>query len=263
MTSRSAVQLAGLLALLPVTAYAGGSEEPAPASRAGLSAVAWSPEGSRIAMSEDGLGLHVFDRATGEMVSLSEDRGAGYRVRWSPDGSKIAFKLFAPVDGAEYPLQVPVLYDFTTGSYRRLSAPVERAGVPAFAGDGSVAFTVGEAAVVLDANLSPVRRLPLGEYINLVSLSPDGSSPGLGRRSRAVDCRGGDGEEGARLRPRLALRPAVERRRDAPAPQRSVGRAPRVRSRRRPCARAASSGERALDARRRDRALRIEPRPRR
>lgn len=166
--------LVGLLVLGPAAAIAGGGDETSPRVRPGLAPVAWSPDGARIALSEDGAGLHVLDRATGEVVSLTEDPGAGYRVRFSPDGSKIAFKLFAAVDGAEYPLQVPVVYNFAAGRYERLSAPVQRAGVPCFARDGRVAFTVEDSVVVLAPSGAPVGRWSLGEYVNLVSLSPDG-----------------------------------------------------------------------------------------
>ena len=55
----------------------------------GVSAVAWSPDGKRIATGSDD-GVRVWDAVTGEEL-LSLERGRGARsVAWSPDGKRIA-----------------------------------------------------------------------------------------------------------------------------------------------------------------------------
>gem|GEM_PF-500093 len=55
----------------------------------GVTALAWSPDGSRIATGSDD-GVRVWDAVTGEsLFSLERGRGVG-AVVWSPDGSRIA-----------------------------------------------------------------------------------------------------------------------------------------------------------------------------
>ncbi len=176
-TLRSLARLPLLLALFPAVAFAGGADEP-PASlslRSGFGGLEWSPDGARLAMSEEGVGVQVWHRATGEVVSLTEDVSAGYRVRWSADGQRIAFKLFVPAAGHDFPLQVPVVYDFARGAYLRLATPSERAGVPSFARDGRILVTVETTALLLSADgQTALGRWDLGEYANLTALSPNG-----------------------------------------------------------------------------------------
>jgi WD40 repeat protein len=54
--------------------------------------LAWSPDGTRIAMvSRFGAGVHVFDAATGEeMLTFSRNSGGIWAVIWSPNSSRIA-----------------------------------------------------------------------------------------------------------------------------------------------------------------------------
>ena len=136
--------------------------------------IAFSPDGAHLAMSAPAdQGLMVFDINSGVLSTLTNTPSSGYAFAWSPNGTMLGFKvLHAAGDGY---LQEPVVYDATNGSLRSLAAPSPLAGVPSFSARGDVAFTIGHNAIVVDAN-GGASRYDLGQYVNLVALSPDGKT---------------------------------------------------------------------------------------
>lgn len=135
--------------------------------------IAFSPNGSHVALSASANnGVEVLDIDTGVLTTLTDTPSSGYAFTWSPDGTKLGFKvLHAAGDGY---LQEPVVYDVTNGTLQSLAAPSPLAGVPSFSAQGDVAFTIGYDAVVVDSK-GIASRYDLGQYVNLVALSPDGT----------------------------------------------------------------------------------------
>jgi Tol biopolymer transport system component len=94
--------------------------------------LAWSPDGSRLAV-ETG-GLFVVDVATGDKRKLSEN--APYPPAWSPDGTQLAF-TFWEGDGLSQSPAVYVVNADGSGQPRKLT----EGGGPSWSPDGlSIAF---------------------------------------------------------------------------------------------------------------------------
>lgn len=135
--------------------------------------IAFSRTGAHLALSApSNNGVEVLDIDTGVLTTLTDTPSSGYAFAWSPDGTKLGFKvLHAAGDGY---LQEPVVYDVTSGTLQSLAAPSPLAGVPSFSAHGDVAFTLGQDAVVVDSK-GIASRYDLGQYVNLLALSPDGT----------------------------------------------------------------------------------------
>ena len=56
-----------------------------------IRSLAWSPDGSRLAVAADDGLANIYDPRTGlELLTLSGHTGAIYAIAWSPDGSRVA-----------------------------------------------------------------------------------------------------------------------------------------------------------------------------
>ncbi|HOA71854.1 MAG TPA: immunoglobulin domain-containing protein [Phycisphaerae bacterium] len=136
---------------------------------------ALSPDGKRVALSgENDRGVYVLDLATQTAVQVTDAPGSGYAFNWSPDGTRLGFKLLIPQTGGQHPMHQPCVYEVNHGRSTRLCDPATAAGVPSFAADGTVAFTVGhELRIVAPDETTQIYAL--GTYANLAPISPDGS----------------------------------------------------------------------------------------
>jgi hypothetical protein len=102
-------------------------------------------------------------------VELLNTPGCGAYYTLSPDGRQLGLKI---VD--EEGKQTPALYDLSTHTLTRLSAPSSRIGQVSFSSRGRTVFTRGEELVVIEGGVE--KTYPLGTYANLAPLSPDGSA---------------------------------------------------------------------------------------
>ncbi len=147
-----------------------------PPAIAGASHPVWSPDNSRLALSDSGgNGVYVYDLAAQTLVRLTDAPGSGAWVAWSPDGRGLGFKILQPAAGDGFPPQIPAVYRTDSQTVEPLLPATCRAGVPSFSADGRVAFTVGNEAWIADAGGDVIARHDLGHYVNLARLSPDGT----------------------------------------------------------------------------------------
>jgi len=136
----------------------------------------WSPDGRHLALTDvQGNGVFVYDVQTGTCLKITDAPSSGYAYHWSPDGRRLGFKLLIPVVGRVFPLQMPVFYDLDQRKLVPLHKLVDRAGVPSFAADGRIAFTIDQELRLLDATGQLLTTFPLGHYVNLAPISPDGT----------------------------------------------------------------------------------------
>lgn len=143
---------------------------------ANVSRPVWSPDNSRLALSgEGGQGVYVYRLDDQSLVRLSDASSSGAWFDWSPDGRELGFKTFQPADGDDFPPQLPAVYRVDSETVASLVPATRRAGVPSFAADGRMAFTVGNEAWIAAADGHMVARHDLGHYVNLARLSPDGT----------------------------------------------------------------------------------------
>ncbi len=132
----------------------------------GARSVAWSPDGSRIATGSDG-GVRVWDAVTGEGV-LSLERGRGARsVAWSPDGSRIATGSFGAAQ----------VWDAVTGEELLSLGYGRGVGPVAWSPDGSRIVTDSDDGVRVWDAVTGAELLSLkhGYKAKSVAWSPDGS----------------------------------------------------------------------------------------
>ncbi len=125
-------------------------------------------------------GLYLLNLTTGEIRQIVENRNAGYAASFSPDGNFVAFKLIRK-DG----LQIPCLFDLRSNSLIELHEPSFLSGVPNFASDGSLCYSVDKKIFVLDKNFNYRARFTLPNYSNLAIISPDGKYIAF---NDSVDC---------------------------------------------------------------------------
>ncbi|MGB9624723.1 MAG: immunoglobulin domain-containing protein [Phycisphaerae bacterium] len=137
---------------------------------------AYSPDGRWIALAGGPLNaLYLYDTVAQAATEVAGTPGSGYACNWSADGTKLGFKLFVPAGGGSAPLQVPAFFHTGKRVVIALHAPVARCGVPSFAADGRIAFTLGEELWITDESGRPARTFGLDNYANLTPISPDGS----------------------------------------------------------------------------------------
>lgn len=136
----------------------------------------WSPDGRHLAISDDhGDGVYLYDTQTESVLQITDARSSGYAFNWSPDGRRLGFKLLISKAGSIFPLQAPAVYNLDQQKLVLLCEPTVRAGVPSFSSDGLTAFTVDRELRVVNPAGEIVTSLPLGHYVNLAVISPDGT----------------------------------------------------------------------------------------
>jgi TolB protein len=130
----------------------------------------WSPDGSRLAFSSSGLGLHVV-RADGDGLRLLVP-GDVRSWSWSPDGSRLAFTNWTEGGGAEGTTSVGIL-GLDDGEVRELHRAGGYPPQPAWSPDGSqIAFAAGGIVV---AAVEGTARNRIAEGGDGPVWSPDGS----------------------------------------------------------------------------------------
>lgn len=136
----------------------------------------WSPDGRHLALSDDrSNGIYLYDAQTESILQVTDARSSGYAFNWSSDGRRLGFKLLIPQAGSVFPLQAPVVYSLDQGKLALLCGPTARVGVPSFSSNGLIAFTVDQELRVVNSAGETVTSLPLGHYVNLAVISPDGT----------------------------------------------------------------------------------------
>ncbi len=129
----------------------------------------YSPDGQKILLSKmDHEGIYCFDKTSNEMYEITASMGSGYKVNWSYDGSKIAFKMISPEKG-----QAPVILDLASQKLLYLAPYTLRCGVPFFASDGKISFSIDQEIFVLNPDYTILARIPVENYANLCVISPN------------------------------------------------------------------------------------------
>ncbi|MFA5858615.1 MAG: FlgD immunoglobulin-like domain containing protein [Elusimicrobiota bacterium] len=117
-------------------------------------------------------GVYYYDFDSGTMNQISAGKSSGYKYYWSKDGMFAGFKLLIEAKPDEF-LQVPVIYNVNTGKSRSLSAPVHICGIPSFADNGDIAFSVDNEITVMNDKLQVIHKIAIPEYANVTPISPD------------------------------------------------------------------------------------------
>ncbi len=117
-------------------------------------------------------GLVLVDQRNGKTVTITEGRNAGYYATISADQRYVCYKSFLPEN--ERYLQKSMLYDIKTGENIALTEWNTLVGTPTVAQNGTIAYTVGNELLILDANFNQKDSLNLGYHVNLLDFSSDG-----------------------------------------------------------------------------------------
>lgn len=175
------VSICGILSMVGAApAHAGGASTAARAlpsmpGEGSLERPLLSPDGSALLLSgPEGEGVYLLERASGTLLRLTHAPSSGGAFRFSPDGQRIGLKQLELRAGAEQPLQTPWIYDRSSGEMRALSAPSQRVGIPSFARDGRIAYTLDRTLLIADSTGKVLSRWDLEHYVNQAVLSPDG-----------------------------------------------------------------------------------------
>ena len=148
---------------------------PLPASLSGASRPVWSPDNSRLALSDAaGNGVYVYDLGARILTRLTDAPNSGAWYNWSPDGRGLGFKYFQPAAGDDFPPQISAVYRVDSETVEPLLPATRRAGVPSFSAGGRTAFTLDNEVLIVDGAGDVIARHDLGHYVNLARLSPDG-----------------------------------------------------------------------------------------
>lgn len=136
----------------------------------------WSPDSRHLSLSDDhGNGVYVYDTEAKSILQITDSPSSGYAFNWSANGRRLGFKLLLPQAGSVFPLQVPAVYELDRQKLIPLCGPTARAGVPSFSANGLTAFTVDQELRVVNLAGETAATAPLGHYVNLAVISPDGT----------------------------------------------------------------------------------------
>jgi hypothetical protein len=163
--------LSAVLFCSPSLLTAGGGSAPGVNSSDNVP-VAISADGKLLAATNPyNRGVSVVNTQSGKVINVSSKANSAYGATLSPDGRFLGYKSFdGSADGAT---QIPMLYDIANNRTISLNG-APQAGTPAFAANGQVAYTAGNTLHVLNPDLSCAGDFNIGNYANLVALSPDG-----------------------------------------------------------------------------------------
>lgn len=160
-------------ALLPGAATAGPGHAGQVEGQHGWGPAVWSPDSGLLAATRwDRAGLWLVDAATGDIVEVSRERGAGFAPVWH--GDWLYFKEVVVSDQASRSDRVVRVNAATLE--REVLAEAPLAGNPSVSAAGAVAYTEGR-ELVIDRALgegAPARR-QLPAYCNLAVIDPAGA----------------------------------------------------------------------------------------
>ncbi|NLX20687.1 MAG: hypothetical protein GXY55_03310, partial [Phycisphaerae bacterium] len=136
----------------------------------------WSPTGDWLAFSDGPKNLiYLQNMADNTLLEIVDAPSSGYAFNWSSDGEWLGFKLLIPTGQDTMPLQMPMVFHVATQELIPLCPATARAGVPSFAADGRIAFTVDQELRIVNSSGDTLQTYPLGNYANLAPISPDGT----------------------------------------------------------------------------------------
>lgn len=121
---------------------------------------------------ESNKGLFLLDQSSNNTITLEKDYGTSYLATISNDGKKILYKNIE--FNGEEPYQTPMIYDDNLKSNIPLSEPLYQCGVPSISHNGLIAYMAGNELRILDNSLKIIKKINVGNYVNLSPISPDG-----------------------------------------------------------------------------------------
>lgn len=131
----------------------------------GYIATAYTVNNGTLVMSSRGNDISLLK--DGRLRQLVASPGAGMYVNVSADGRLAGFKSING-DGD----QAPALLDIADGSVTLLEDYVDQCGQVSFAGDGTMAYTMGNSLIIRKGDMK--KTYDLGQYVNIANISPDG-----------------------------------------------------------------------------------------
>ena len=137
----------------------------------------WSTDGRYLALTNDNAdGVYIHNVADRTCLRICDAPSSGYAYNWSHDGKRLGYKLLIPGDEGTMSLQQPMVFDVENKEQFALCLRVQRAGVPSFANDGRIAYTVDRELRIAAPDGSVQQTFELDHYVNLAPISPDGTS---------------------------------------------------------------------------------------
>ncbi|HQJ75145.1 MAG TPA: T9SS type A sorting domain-containing protein [Bacteroidota bacterium] len=121
---------------------------------------------------ESNKGLFLLDQLSNNTITLENDFGASYQATISNDGKKILYKNIEFI--GEEPYQIPMIYDDNLKRNIPLSEPVFQCGVPSISDNGLIAYMIGNELRIVDSSFQTIKKINIGNYINLSPISPNG-----------------------------------------------------------------------------------------
>ncbi len=134
--------------------------------------------------STDGKGLYLASTNGNLNMLLESDFSAGYMAKISADGKYVAYKnIYFTGDNS---VQIPMLYNLIENKNIPLSEPQIQCGVPSVSASGKIAFTKGNELVILNPDLTINKKINIGNYVNIASISPDGNFAALNDKNNQI-----------------------------------------------------------------------------